>query len=420
MDPTITVRNLSKRYSVDAARPAGNSLNDIIPNLVAGTFRRLTGRTASREELPAMQESEVWALKDVSFDLHAGDVFGIIGRNGAGKSTLLKVLSRVIKPTTGEVAFRGRLGSLLEVGAGFHPELSGRDNVFLSGSILGMKRHEIRRKFDAIVEFSELERFLDMPVKHYSNGMFVRLAFSVAAHLDPDILIIDEVLAVGDMRFQSRCREKIREITGPEKTILMVSHDLSAITALCNKAMLLESGRIAAAGDVRECIDRYMGLAGDGGKSAWSGDLGDDHIRLSSARIAPEQPLFQRGDSLDFEFTYDVLEPGPLVVVGVDIRNQVGAMVCATRFTDLAPAEQLASLQSAGRHTVRLTIDTSILSEGDYVLSVNLGIHNVKRVIEHEPVISFSLVDSTRNRRHESAMYRSMVYPDWEWAEVAD
>jgi lipopolysaccharide transport system ATP-binding protein len=418
MEQTLRVRDVGMKYSIGPMRAAGSSLNESIANLVSG----MMGRGKAEEEIPAGKDSVLWALRDVSFDLYPGDVFGIIGKNGAGKSTLLKILSRVINPSEGDVAFRGRLGSLLETGTGFHPELSGRDNVYLYGSILGMKRAEIRQKFDAIVEFAEIGRFLDMPVKHYSNGMFVRLGFSVAAHLDPDILIIDEVLGVGDLRFQDRCREKLREITGAEKTILMVSHDISAIVGLCNKGMVLESGRMVASGDIRECVDRYVNAESARGPASWTGDLGDENIRLTAAAVRhhSSSSSFQRGDVLEFQFTYEVLKPSPLIVVGMDIRSDLGVMVCATRFTDVASPEQLASLQSAGKHTVHLTIDTSILAEGHYVINVNLGIHNVKRIIEREPDLWFSVIDPKRNRRHDSAVYRSIVFPDWPWREIAD
>ncbi len=421
MNQTVTVENVGKKYASESARTAGSSLNETIPSLIATTIRLLSPKSdqwTERAQIP--EEPENWALKNVSFDLYPGDVLGILGRNGAGKSTLLKILSRVIYPTEGEIAFRGRVGSLLEVGAGFHPELSGRDNIFLAGSILGMKRSEIRQRFNDIVNFAEIKQSLDMPVKHYSNGMFVRLAFSVAAYLDPDILIIDEVLAVGDVRFQMKCREKIRELTGPAKTILMVSHDLSAIANLCNKGMLLEKGCVAASGSIRECVDRYMGTGSDMGKTSWKGNLGDDSIRLHSAFIRTDDSssILQRGDQLEFQFTYEVLRPGPLVVVGLDIRNPIGGIVCATRFTDVGSQAEINSLQTAGAHTVRLQIDTSILAEGEYIADVNLGLHNVKRIIQHDPVISFSVVDKNRNRMHDSPMYRTVVYPDWKWQEL--
>ena len=420
MRETIQSRDIGKRYAAAGRRAL--TLNEAVPELIAALLQKARPRRTGqfREEMASPSEADVWVLKNVSFDLYPGDVLGVIGRNGAGKSTLLKILSGVVSPTEGDVAFRGRLGSLLETGAGFHPELSGRDNVFLYGSILGMKRDEIRRKFDAIVDFAEMSRFLEMPVKHYSNGMFVRLAFSVAAHLEPDILIVDEVLAVGDTRFQTRCRDKIREFTGQEKTVLIVSHDVSAIVGLCNKAMLLEHGRVVASGDVRECIERYLGSDAEGGDTFWKGSLGDENIRLSSVLVVPEGSSwsFRRGDVVHFQFTYEVLKPSPLVVVGVDVQNELGALVCATRFTDVAPLEQIPELQARGSHTVRLAIDTSILAEGQYLLRVNLGIHNVKRIIETEPVIRISVRDPDRNRKHESPMYRNIVYPHWEWREI--
>ncbi len=215
-------------------------------------FRRLRG------EAPSRSTEEFWALKDVSFEVQKGEVIGIIGRNGAGKSTLLKILSRITTPTEGTVEVHGRIGSLLEVGTGFHPELSGRENIYLSGSILGMKRSEIDAKFDEIVRFAEMEKFLDTPVKRYSSGMYVRLAFAVAAHLEPEILIVDEVLAVGDAAFQKKCLGKMGDVAKEGRTVLFVSHNMSAVASLCTRGLLVSDGRVVAEGDVQQIISEYL------------------------------------------------------------------------------------------------------------------------------------------------------------------
>lgn len=247
-DIAIRVENLGKRYRIGAARERYDTLRDAL----VGTFRRLR-----RRSLEDAEEREIWALKDVSFEVKRGEVLGIIGRNGAGKSTLLKILSRITEPTTGRAEIYGRVGSLLEVGTGFHPELTGRENIYLSGAILGMKKAEIDRRFDEIVEFAEIERFLDTPVKRYSSGMYVRLAFAVAAHLDPEILLVDEVLAVGDAAFQKKCLGKMGEVGKEGRTVLFVSHNMAAIETLCDRGLLLHKGFIQALGPIEQIISEY-------------------------------------------------------------------------------------------------------------------------------------------------------------------
>src|SRR6266853_1994921 len=253
-DAIITVENLGKKYSLRHQRNERyTALRDVIAEKALGFFKNLksgNGVSVSKEDF--------WALKDVSFEVQRGEVVGIIGRNGAGKSTLLKILSRITEPTTGKVRIKGRVASLLEVGTGFHPELTGRENIFLNGAILGMTKAEIRRQFDAIVSFSEVEKFLDTPVKRYSSGMYVRLAFAVAAHLEPEILIVDEVLAVGDAEFQKKCLGKMDEVSRRDgRTVLFVSHNLDAIVRICGRGLVLNGGNVAFAGSAREAVDEY-------------------------------------------------------------------------------------------------------------------------------------------------------------------
>jgi lipopolysaccharide transport system ATP-binding protein len=254
--PIINIDQLGKCYQLAHKSRNQGTLRDLLTELAIAPLRRmrqLKGRDDDSLE-------EFWALRDVSFDVRAGDVIGIVGQNGAGKSTLLKILSRIVDPTQGKVTLRGRVASLLEVGTGFHPELSGRENIYLNGSILGMRKIEIDAKFDEIVQFAEVERFLDMPVKRYSSGMYVRLAFAVAAHLEPEILIIDEVLAVGDAQFQAKCLGRMKDVsTNSGRTVLFVSHNLSAVSALCNRAVLLNKGRLVAQGPTAEVLSIYHG-----------------------------------------------------------------------------------------------------------------------------------------------------------------
>ncbi len=251
-EPVITVRGLGKRYVLKHA-PRSDTLRDTLTAGARGLFRRFTGQADPSSE-------EFWALREVDFAINRGEVVGIIGRNGAGKSTLLKILSRITEPTTGRITLRGRVASLLEVGTGFHPELSGRENIYLNGAILGMSRAEIRRKFDEIVAFAEVERFLDTPVKHYSSGMYVRLAFAVAAHLEPEILIVDEVLAVGDAAFQKKCLGKMNEVArNSGRTVLFVSHNTAALQSICRTGLWLQQGRVVQRGPINECLAAYLG-----------------------------------------------------------------------------------------------------------------------------------------------------------------
>lgn len=261
MAPIISIENLSKRYLVghqSGERERYTALRDVVGRSVKNFLRDGRNMLLGKQIVQGDEVEDFWALRDVSFDIEPGDVVGIIGRNGAGKSTLLKILSRITEPSAGRVTLRGRVASLLEVGTGFHPELTGRENIFLNGAILGMSRAEIKRKFDEIVDFAEVEKFLDTPVKRYSSGMYVRLAFSVAAHLEPEILIVDEVLAVGDASFQKKCLGKMQSVSASGRTVLLVSHQMGTIVKLCSKVILLESGCLASYGESDSVVRRYF------------------------------------------------------------------------------------------------------------------------------------------------------------------
>jgi lipopolysaccharide transport system ATP-binding protein len=259
MRPAITIENLGKCYRVQRSESAGDyaTLRESLSRAATWPWRRLRGGDGARQE-------PFWALKDVNFTVQAGETVGIIGRNGAGKSTLLKILSRITKPTEGEARLRGRVGSLLEVGSGFHPELTGRENIFLNGSILGMTRREIATRFDEIVSFAEVEQFLDLPVKRYSSGMYTRLAFAVAAHLEPEILVIDEVLAVGDAEFQKKCMKKMGDVANEGRTVLFVSHNMGAIQTVCRRVVLLANGKVQMMGSVPEVVAEYLKVRENG------------------------------------------------------------------------------------------------------------------------------------------------------------
>ena len=289
IDPAIRVESLSKRYRIGTMQSINNTLRDQLADVLMATMRRFRN---SKSEPQTSEQSTIWALKDISFDVGRGEVVGIIGRNGAGKSTLLKILSRITEPTGGQAEVHGRLSSLLEVGTGFHPELTGRENTYLNGAILGMRKAEIDQKFDEIVDFAEVEKFIDTPVKRYSSGMQVRLAFAVAAHLEPEILLVDEVLAVGDVAFQRKCLGKMRDVAGEGRTVLFVSHNMTSIARLCQRVLLLESGQISMDDQTEKVIQHYL-ATGDTTDShvVWPDPEqapGDKMVRLHSVRVLQE------------------------------------------------------------------------------------------------------------------------------------
>jgi lipopolysaccharide transport system ATP-binding protein len=283
MSSVITVENLSKKYIIGHQKQERyTALRDVLANGAKRFTHKLIHPFAVPENDPTHEE--FWALKDINFDIQQGDRIGIIGRNGAGKSTLLKILSRITEPTSGKISIKGRVASLLEVGTGFHPELTGRENIFLNGAILGMSRVEIKKKFDEIVVFAEVERFLDTPVKHYSSGMYVRLAFAVAAHLEPEILIVDEVLAVGDVQFQKKCLGKMEEVGKEGRTVLFVSHNMAMISNLCQKGILLEGGKIAHQGDVSLVVRQYYQNSNEKNETT-SRRIGSEAVELLGAEL---------------------------------------------------------------------------------------------------------------------------------------
>jgi homopolymeric O-antigen transport system ATP-binding protein len=319
MLPMIKVRGVSKRYRLGERR-GHDSLREIIIAKVKAPLRRLNSDNHDSRDA---QRAHIWALRDVSFEVMPGDVLGIIGRNGGGKSTLLKILSLITHPTEGEVELYGRVGSLLEVGTGFHPELTGRENIFLNGAILGMKRAEIAKKFDEIVDFAGVEKFLDTPVKRYSSGMYVRLAFAVAAHLEPEILLVDEVLAVGDIEFQNKCLGKMGEIARGGRTVLFVSHNMLAIEALCKSAIFLDAGELRTTGRPRDVVSAYTKLVTDAG--AMFADLRDHRGRRGESR-----PLMTEVSVLSTGAEPSVIRMGDNVAIVVKFRSPTAIRPCGS------------------------------------------------------------------------------------------
>ncbi len=355
----VRMRGVGKQYRIAALQ----ARNDYFIDALMGFFRGLVPglRTKTRSE-------SFWALQDIDLDIGAGDTVGIVGRNGAGKSTLLKILSRVAAPTTGEVRYRGRLASLLEIGTGFHRELSGRENIYLNGTILGMRRAEIREHFDAIVAFAGIEQFLDTPVKFYSSGMYVRLAFAVAAHLRSDILVVDEVLAVGDAEFQRKCLGKMRDVAAAGRTVLFVSHNMGSVRSLCERALLLETGRMVLYGEVDEVVERYMQSA-EGQSAIRYVNVPQPQgptivrIELAAARFAHDEPV-----GLEVAvFT----QPGSLPsYVALAVLDAEANPVCFSR--DCESDERLLEGRPEGEHAYRVEIPAGSLKPGDYWISCTL------------------------------------------------
>ena len=382
----VSIENVSKKYQLGAI--GASSLNEEL----ARRWARLRGREDPNSPLKLKSnrrpaEGEFWAVKDVTLQIRDGDVLGLIGRNGAGKSTLLKLISQVTSPTSGRIRIRGRVASLLEVGTGFHPDLSGRENILLNGAILGMTTREIRAKFDEIVDFSECEAFIDTPVKRYSSGMYVRLAFAIAAHLDPEILIVDEVLAVGDAQFQRKCLGKMGDASRNGRTILFVSHSMSAVTALCSRAIILQEGRIAFEGDVGSAVAQYQrqsSISVDSGVAlADLPRIGTGKGRFTDLVIEAKG---DRGETLDVPVygcelvvrtTIACAEPFKPANVGVEIYDSTGS-----RLIDVNTALQgtFVSLTAGQTATVTFCLNDVLLKPGRYRVNLRLGRSRVENI----------------------------------------
>lgn len=363
MNSAICVKNLGKKYLLRHQPGRGRhryvSLRDVLAYRFKQLFKGGAGSNNGTQE-------EFWALKNVSFEIQPGEAVGIIGRNGAGKSTLLKLLSRITEPTEGEIELEGRIASLLEVGTGFHPELTGRENIFLNGAILGMTRAEIKKKFDEIVAFAEVEKFLDTPVKHFSSGMYMRLAFAVAAHLEPEILVVDEVLAVGDVAFQKKCLGKMQDISKSQgRTVLFVSHNLHAVRSLCSTGILLDAGQIKQIGEIGPILDAYSSSVAIASQVAYAPNPNEPSI----TRIAIDQEGLQRGD-LIVDISYQLPFPIQMVVPGIVVSSPYGTPVFGSnpRFHG-----QGYTSPDALSGTIRMSALNVPIFSGTYKLSVWLG-----------------------------------------------
>jgi lipopolysaccharide transport system ATP-binding protein len=432
----IQLEHVGKRYWLRHRAP-DRRLMEVLHDGLSSAGGLFTGRKSAR---PAAGE-EFWALQDVSLEIQAGEVVGLIGRNGAGKSTLLKLISWIMAPTTGRVGVRGRMGCLLEVGSGFHPELTGRENVFLNGAILGMSRKEIRRKFDQIVSFAEVEAFLDTPVKHYSSGMFVRLAFAVAAMLEPEILIVDEVLSVGDASFQKKALGAIQDAVARGTTCLLVSHHLPSVVSLCQRAVLLEQGRIVADGEPDDVVRRYLATAAStGGQARWDDPAtapGNEEVRLVSVEVSQpssESPTarIELSEEIRIAITYKRRTEGPPVSAALLLKDSSGTAVLLTESG--RGRETRAELEGRGRETraqldenrapldacgfaVRETclLPARLLNEGRYSVTAIIG-----RGVQHPlataaDCISFDVHDTRPDRGPFTAHWPGVIRPELPW-----
>ena len=402
-------------YHIGAEREMYRTLRDTLAQAAKRPLERIRHPGAATHT-----SSQLWALRGVDLEVERGHVLGIIGRNGAGKSTLLKVLSHITEPTEGRVAIKGRVASLLEVGTGFHAELTGRENIYLNGSILGMSRSEIRARFDDIAEFAEVGKFLDTPVKRFSSGMYVRLAFSVAAHLEPEILIVDEVLDVGDAGFQKRCFGKMKDVANSGRTVLLVSHNMQAIRNLCGRAVQIDSGRVVNEGEAACIVADYLaGQTEASGFVTWPPGQGpgDEEARLSSVEVLDSHSTPTNVITADHPFTIcmtvDLSRVDEALCVGFDLATSDGTVVLRTYQTDTA--QEAWPRLTVGKNSIGCSIPAGLLNDGQYFVLPRIGLHCVRWIVNTDSVVSFEV-----HRGLEASPYRTTdrpgtVAPILEW-----
>lgn len=427
-DLAIKVENLSKAYQ----------LGEFSTGTLTKDIHRWWMLTRGKED-PYLKIGEtndrsvkgtsdiVWSLKDINFEIKEGDAVGIIGRNGAGKSTLLKILSRVTAPTTGNINVKGRIASLLEVGTGFHPELTGGENIYLNGAIMGMNRREIKRKFDEIVDFAGVERYIDTPVKRYSSGMYVRLAFAVAAYLDAEILVVDEVLAVGDAEFQKKCLGKMSDVSkGQGRTVLFVSHNMHAVSKLCNRGIYLKNGSIElSSNNIDDAISLYINDVTERKSSYWEGDEGDKVIRFKKLLIRnnDKTPNLQNSEDLFVEMQFEAVRDVKNLVVGFHLHSSRQHELCFTGLFDkLITNEELEKdyIIKKGNYHYQIRIPADTLSAGTYKINPNIGVYNIKSIVYEDVSIEFQLLNLSGLGRKflAGAGLENILRPNWEWTLI--
>lgn len=404
--PIIIADNVSKRYLLQGSSGAETRFglhSFTFRNAITDSLDRVKRLFGGGPPGGRPKSTEFWALRDISFEVKQGQVVALIGRNGAGKSTLLKILSRITEPTAGSIRLRGRVASLLEVGTGFHPELTGRENIYLNGTILGMRKAEIDRKFDQIVAFSEIEKFLDTPVKRYSSGMYVRLAFAIAAHLEPEILIVDEVLAVGDYAFQKKCLGKMRDVSSGEgRTVLFVSHNMGAISQLCEVGVLLERGEVTTIGPVRDVIKTYMksGLDANAGRAQFDPDPAKAGQFLSAEILHGDNSPstdFSCDEPVTIRLTYRVRQAVAGNYLTMYLQNMEGTRVLFSDIRDTCP--DIDERLGVGVHTFTITIPARLLAPATYLLTIGSAGRNTGVLDHHHDCCEFTLRDLDTQRR---------------------
>ena len=427
MATAVRVENISKRYRIGAAqtRFRYGMLREVLVDSVLAPIRMAGSliRRSRGEQQKATPRNYIWALKDVTFDLDEGRVLGIVGRNGAGKSTLLKILSRVTEPTQGTVTVRGRVGSLLEVGTGFHPELTGRENIYMNGAILGMKRAEIDAKFDEMVDFSEVSQFIDTPVKRYSSGMYLRLAFAVAAHLEPEILVVDEVLAVGDAEFQKKCLGKMGDVARQGRTVLFVSHNMSAILRLTQEAIVLNRGKLIMRAATQEAVDFYLSSGqAQAGERTWEPqDIPQDSAPFEPVRLSIKDlrgkvaATIRSTEPVQVEFEYCLHNPVAGLRVGFYMSTMRGEYVLTSFDTDESGLYEKYATRQRGRYISRCEIPADLLNEGRYSLGVNASSFGVRRYFQDENALAFNVDISGAPGTQWPEMRQGPVRPRLEW-----
>lgn len=419
-DIAIKVENLSKLYRIATLRGRYNTLRDRIMAAITGPIRQLRNRKPA-----VVSDATIWALRNVSFEVKQGEVLGIIGRNGAGKSTLLKILSRITEPTEGYGEIHGRVGSLLEVGTGFHSELTGRDNIYLSGAILGMKKTEIAHKFDEIVAFAEVEKFIDTPVKHYSSGMYLRLAFAVAAHLESEILLVDEVLAVGDYAFQKKCLSEMDSVARSGRTVLFVSHNLPAVNVLCRRAILLETGTIISDAPTSEVVQTYLNSGGaTASYKAWNENErpGNYSFRVISVSLknATGAPVNEINISEDVavEIEYEVLQEGARARFSIVLFDANGYCVLSSLSNTRSNVLHRRPLLP-GRYLSTCTLYGHLLNNGRYTVSVIGFSEYWVDSFRTDHVITFEAIDDGVLKGDYAGRYGGVVRPKLNWTTVS-
>lgn len=414
--PIIHINHLSKRYQINRVQSHDTLRSQIISSMKALLRRGTT---------PAENRDFIWALNDVSFEIQPGEVLGIVGQNGSGKSTLLKIISRITPPTRGRVTIRGRVASLLEVGTGFHPELSGRENVYMNAAILGMTRREIQHKFDEIIAFAEVERFIDTPIKRYSSGMYMRLAFSVAAHLEQEILVVDEVLAVGDASFQKKSLGKMEDVSHQGRTVLFVSHNMGALAALCPRSIWLNKGRLMLDAPTGEVIREYVKTStADKGEVRWD-DVntapGSEKVRLHYVRVLCAGEVTADVDiqkDVTLEFAFWTLKPGEKVTTGIYLINGMGVDVLTS--ANLPSANQTVDAWYDRPHPIGLfrttcTIPGNFLNEGRYSIDLSMTTNLSHLQVHVKNVIAFNVYESGAMSKEYMGSWRGVVRPRLAW-----